>query len=183
MKRIVIAAALSLLACEKRADTSARDSVTPVASVPAQVAPAAAPSSPVTDSATVNGTNISLRSAENGCVAAFADAVSGNAVREPLALSPKAPCYFVRRNNSAPQVMQYADVSVNALLIVVGTAAGEDVRKNYSVSPGAFCGTTTQALVFRTDSITLSKTVRQKTFVCKDAGVDEKEFWAFAHDK
>jgi hypothetical protein len=40
-----------------------------------------------------------------------------------------------------------------------------------------------QGVIIKKKTIHLSKTVLQGGVYCKDKGVDEKDFWLFAHEK
>ena len=100
------------------------------------------------------------------------------------ALVPKAPCYFVRAPGKAPPwSFEYSAVKTAATLIVVGSPASESTRKTWNLSPGAVCGEQAQGVLVRGGAVIVTKNVREGGVYCRDSGMDEKEFYTFAHEE
>jgi hypothetical protein len=132
----------------------------------------------VTDSTNIQSYKLTIESKNNNCVLIYQDF----SVKRQLVMFPKPPCYFLRRESIKPQSFSYDDIGVKAVLIVVGTLINEEIRKQWNLSNNIVCGEETQAIIFKDDSITLSKTVLKGGVACRNKGVDEKNFWFFAHE-
>jgi hypothetical protein len=97
-----------------------------------------------------------------------------------LPLKPKAPCFFLRRTGEV-QVFSYEDAAADAVLIVAGTPATDADRKAWNLKPGDLCGTESQGVIRKKTAVSITGAVHSGGVYCKDQGVDEKEFWSFAH--
>lgn len=131
----------------------------------------------ITDSAQVGGANLQLLEIGPQCLVRFAAAP-----QDQLALVPKPPCYFVRRGSSLPQTFSYPEVAVQSVLIVVGSPASETTRKRWGLTSQMVCGEETQGVLVKRERIVVTRRVTRGGVACRDAGVDEKEFWTFAHE-
>lgn len=92
-----------------------------------------------------------------------------------------APCFFLRRNGKI-QSVSYRDVKVDFVLIVAGIAVSDAHRKSWNLGDGEVCGEKSQAVLGSGSDVRLSKSIHQGGVYCKQLGVDQKEFWSFAHD-
>ena len=95
-----------------------------------------------------------------------------------LQVSP--PCYFIRENGKI-QSFSYSDVEVEEVLIIVGNIAEEEEKAAYGVEAYQICGTQIQGLLVKKDKIVLTEETISGAMSCKDMGLDEKDFWDFAH--
>lgn len=135
----------------------------------------------VTDSATAAGHTLEIRSVDGACVLRVSPGAGGTA-RE-YQLLPKAPCHFLRApGNRSPQVRAYRDVATDAVLVVSGTPVSDATRARWKLASDLVCGEESQGVLIRAGQIVVT-TVRRGGVTCRDAGVDEKEYWAFAHDE
>jgi len=132
----------------------------------------------VTDSTNIQSYKLTIESKNNNCVLIYQDF----SVEKQLVMFPKPPCYFLRRESIEPQSFSYDDIGVKAVLIVVGTPINEEIRKQWNLSNNIVCGEETQAIIFKDNSITLSKSVLKGGVACRNKGMDEKDFWFFAHE-
>ena len=74
------------------------------------------------------------------------------------------------------QQVTYPDIGNGTVLILVGTP-GEGPE--FELTPPAYCGTQSQAVILRDVGVLLSKRIGNGR-KC-NTGEDEKEFWLFAH--
>ncbi len=130
----------------------------------------------VTDSAAVSSRSFELLSRNGECV------LRTGSVNHPLA--PKAPCYFVRSpGKETAWSIEYSDVKTTATLIVIGTPVSESARKTWNLLPNVVCGGEAQGVLVRDGAVFVTKSVRKGGIYCRDMGIDEKEFYSFAHEK
>ena len=129
----------------------------------------------VTDEATLMSHKLRITS-DNGVCFLYINETS----KQPLV--PKPPCYFTRRNDKHPQYHSYSDVKVDAVLIVVGTSIGNEKRKMWDLSNDLVCGEEIHGILIKKSVVYLSKNVQRSGVVCKDKGLDEKDFWYFANE-
>ena len=127
----------------------------------------------IADTTIVEGTQLDLLSEDNTCVLR-----SGNTV---VALQPKAPCFFLRRSGKV-QTHAYKDAAVDWIVIVAGTSINDTKRKLWNLGDREICGEQSQAVFQKAGRLQIVRTIHSGGIYCKDKGVDEKEFWAFAHD-
>jgi hypothetical protein len=99
-----------------------------------------------------------------------------------FSVEPTPPCFFLRRGGEV-QNFPYPDAKVEWTLIVAGNALSEANRKTWNLAAGEVCGEKSQAVMLKSGQVGVSKAVHSGGVYCKDKGVDEKEFWSFAHDK
>lgn len=128
----------------------------------------------IADTTTVEGAQLELLSEDDACVLR-----SGN--NTMLTLKPKAPCFFLRRSGKV-QTHSYKDVAVDWIVIVAGTSIGDTKRKLWNLGDREICGEQSQAVFQKAGRLQIVRTIHSGGIYCKDKGVDEKEFWAFAHD-
>ncbi len=95
-----------------------------------------------------------------------------------LKLTP--PCYFLRGNGKI-QSFAYTDVKADKVLIIIGNIAGNDDKKQYGVDNNLICGKKIQGLVLKGNKAVLTEKTIDGALSCKDNGLDEKDFWFFAH--
>lgn len=129
--------------------------------------------SAVLDQAEVHGVSLQILAKENGCV------LRAGPKDFPLQLT--APCFFLRREGKV-QSFPYRDVNLNFVVIVAGTAVSDAHRKTWNLQEGEVCGEQSQAVLGSGSRVRLSKAIHQGGVYCKQRGVDQKEFWSFAHD-
>ena len=97
----------------------------------------------------------------------------------PLQLT--APCFVLRREGKV-QSFPYRDVNLDFVVIVAGTAVSDAHRKTWNLREGELCGAQSQAVLGGRSGVRLSKAIHQGGVYFKQQGVDQKEFWSFAHD-
>ena len=97
-----------------------------------------------------------------------------------LKLTP--PCYFLREKNQI-QTFSYADVKADNVLIIIGNIASNDDKKHYGVNDDRICGKKIQGLVLKGNKAILTELTIDGALSCKDNGLDEKDFWSFAHEQ
>lgn len=131
------------------------------------------------DSVTVLGQPLRLM-AENGqCVL---HSQTGGEKRR-IALKPAPPCFFLRHDHTRPQHFAYPAKKVDAVLIVGGTAPSAEQRRVWRLAVDQLCGTELQGISLSGNKIHASRLVMSSGHACKDIGLDEKDFWTFAHEK
>ena len=155
---------LALAACDRSPETSGRQPGEPVKSAAAAAA--------ILDETTVDGTPLQIVGRENACL------LRSGATEFPL--RPKSPCFFLRRDGKV-QTFRYGDAGVDWVVILAGTAVSDADRRTWNLGEAEVCGTESQA-VLQKNGLRLAKSVHSGGVYCRDKGVDEKEFWAFAHD-
>jgi hypothetical protein len=139
-------------------------------------------SSVVLDRAMAAGLTLEIHAVNGACVLRSTSA-AGAAPTE-VTLAPKAPCHFLRvPGGTSPQVRAYQDVGTEGVLIVSGTPASEAARARWKLEPGLVCGEESQGILIRKGAMFATRSVRRGGISCRDQGVDEKEYWAFAHDE
>jgi len=131
-----------------------------------------------TDKAIILGNKLKLKT-ENGTCFLYYKCPSG---KSKSALTPKPPCYFLRRNSDNPQCYSYDDVNIDAVLIVVGTPISEKTRKEWGLPNDLVCGEEAQGVFLSEEGLRISKKVLRGGVLCRDKGADEKDFWFFAHE-
>jgi hypothetical protein len=124
------------------------------------------------------GYTLELRREADRCVVRFSGAQTGQ-----LTVAPGAPCEFVRAETGALKIFKYADVGIDAVVIVTCDPLTDAERPAWSVPPGLFCGKTAQGLLMSSKGVALSKEVMRGGIVCSTRGVDEKRFYQFAHPR
>jgi hypothetical protein len=81
------------------------------------------------------------------------------------------------------QVRAYPDVVTEAVLVVSGTPVSERTRARWKLDASLVCGEEAQGVLVRRGAVLVTRAVRQGGVTCRDKGVDEKEYRAFAHDE
>jgi hypothetical protein len=127
----------------------------------------------VVDEFTQDGTRLQILSDHNACVIKTGST--------SLALRPKAPCFFLRRDGKI-QSYDYKDAAVDWIVIVAGTTVTDAHRKTWNLGAQDVCGEQTSAVVRRAGRVRVLTGVHSNGAYCKDRGVDETEFRSLAHD-
>ena len=136
----------------------------------------------VTDTAKTEGQQLDIISKDGQCVLRVSGP-STSAIQE-IQLAPKSPCHFLRISGSAsPRKFQYADINTEAVYVVSGTPASERSRAIWKLDPGLVCGEESQGIIVRRGKVLVSQEVNKGGISCRDIGVDEKVYWAFAHEE
>lgn len=133
----------------------------------------------VSDHAELYGFQFTIVAEANTCQLKY----EGAAQKGVMGVGPLPPCYFLRRESSAPQSFTYQDVEVNAALIIMGSPISEETRKRWNLPSNLVCGEEIQGVLIKNQKIAVSRKVLRKGVWCKDKGTDEKDFWFFAHEK
>ena len=98
-----------------------------------------------------------------------------------MPLQPTAPCFFLRRGGKV-QNFAYSDVKADFVVIIAGTELSDAKRKTWNLKQGEVCGEAAQAVLQTAGQVRTSKSVHSGGVYCRDQGVDEKDFFSFAHD-
>jgi len=130
-------------------------------------------SSVVDDETVIRGTKLKLVTKGAACVLQAGGA--------EYLLVPGVPCYFLRRGGHV-QDFAYRDAKVDWILIIAGTAINDASRKTWNLSAQEVCGEQSQAVMQKGGKLRISRAIHSGGVYCRDKGVDEKEFWSFAHD-
>lgn len=90
------------------------------------------------------------------------------------------PCYFLRRNG---ELLSYAykDIKAQGVFIVVGKIANTETKKIFGASEEDVCGEDAQGVVFKKGEIIIPEEIFEGGLICKDFGIDEKNFWDLSH--
>jgi len=112
-----------------------------------------------------NGYQLVLREEQGGCLLNYTDS-SGRSSRLDLAL--KGPCNFVRDHRGHPLSHRYPDAGDTIVLVAVG-----------EIQQG--CGPAARGLLINNAGFSLSPRDARGYQKCPASGMDEKEFWLFAH--
>lgn len=126
----------------------------------------------------VVGYKLSLFVRDGLCFARF----EGQQHSGELTLVPKPPCFFVRKHSKSNEIEShfYKDADHVHVVVVAGTVLPRDVDAPITpLSMRNDCGSQGQALLLRKEGVLVSKRVAGGT--CPDMGLDEKNFWMFAH--
>jgi hypothetical protein len=153
MNRAMLVAFLAALltAC------GAGNSPAPVAAPPETPAPAATTETAPTLSGelrlTVRGAECEARLGEQGA---------------PVKLDIAGPCAIMRDHEGKAQTYRYDDAGGVQVYVIVGELKGE-------------CGTAAQGLLVRGREMKSSALVQRGSYKCPKVGLDEKDYWMFAH--
>ena len=130
-----------------------------------------------TDSCTIDGVQLKLIDQGGKSVLKI-----NNKKKETVeTLKIKPPCYFLR---SEKEVQSYSYKEVNTKVIIITGAIMDKRTQEYMGAPAHMvCGTKAQGILFRNDSIIVTDTLLHGGIICKDEGLDEKDFWTLAHRK
>lgn len=131
------------------------------------------PAAALLDQASVRGIELKIVAKDKACVLRIGT--------EEYPLRPTAPCFFLRRRGKV-QNFSYADANLDFVVIIAGTPLSDVNRTKWNLKKEELCGEQSQALLGSSSKVRLSTTVHTGGVYCRNPGVDEKEFWAFAHD-
>lgn len=127
-----------------------------------------------TEKINLRGYTLRLEECEGKCVVKYA----GEKHCGELVLDIRPPCQFVRDYKSDPLSYTYEDAGNATVLVVVG-AIGDSECTDPLMKKG--CGTQTQGVILRCQGVSASKRIVKGSVWCPSKGIDEKEFWMFAH--
>lgn len=132
-----------------------------------------------TEEFTVSGHRLELE--RDQCVLSV---LGADSTQSTLKLEMKPPCFFSRSEGEI-QTYAFEDVGVDSVLIVVGTPVpNDDIDKwNLSDKEAQRCGAQHQGVVISESTVALSQRVSTGGVACRDYGIDQKEFWMYAHDQ
>lgn len=104
-------------------------------------------------------------------------AINNGEVKETMKIAP--PCYFYRFPNGEPRYYSYKDVGVKEVLFIIGSPELDVIaeKKGQNIHKRKVHG----ILIYEDGSIAVSEEVMKKLCVDTHGGLDEKDFWAFAH--
>jgi hypothetical protein len=145
----------------------------PPAPAPEAVQPAGEPAK-TTDGAELAGFRVRVIERETACWLVYEGGGTDGVLRSALA----PPCRLVRRPSGEPEWFRYDDIEPpRAVAVLVGTP---DARDDAS-RPGApvYCGSAGQGVLLSEGGVALSLRVARGR-LCAN-GLDEKEYWLFAH--
>lgn len=131
-------------------------------------------SATVLDEAAVEGTKLRILGLDDVCTLE----IDGTRSR----LRPKAPCFFLRRGGTL-QTFAYKKAGVEWAVVVAGTPVRQDYRKAWNLREGDICGEEMQGVLRKDERTAVTESVHSGGVYCRDHGVDEKEFWSFAHGR
>jgi len=135
------------------------------------------------ESGQVVGYSLSLFVRDGLCIARF----EGLQHRGELTLAPTPPCFFVRKHSNSNAIKSHFykdkfDKGEDHIHVVVVTGTVLPRNPDDPITPLSKrndCGSQTQALLLRKEGVLVSKRVAGGA--CAGLGLDEKEFWMFAH--
>lgn len=105
---------------------------------------------------------------------------SGSGLQGRLLLEVAAPCAFVLGDRKTPLAFTYADVKTT-VLVVIGIGGGSTPVVDQDSQLTTLCGMQAQGVLLRPGALEASQRATQGTRICPSLGLDEKEFWLFAH--
>ncbi|MBN8729388.1 MAG: hypothetical protein J0L64_02530 [Acidobacteria bacterium] len=88
--------------------------------------------------------------------------------RAPVQLGLTGPCAIMRDHKGSAQTYRYDDAGGVQVYVIVGEMKGE-------------CGTSAQALLVRGTEMKASTLIQRGSHKCPKVGLDEKDYWMFAH--
>jgi hypothetical protein len=130
-----------------------------------------------TDQVSIEGHAISLVNTNGACVLEY----NANGISRSIEMVPKPPCHFLRGENGRPQSYAYKDVGVNATLIVAGTPISDATCTDWSLNEQDVCGEEAQGVLVTERGVKVTDKTLAGGVMCRDYGVDEKDYWYFAH--
>lgn len=133
--------------------------------------------SAITDSCVVDGVSMVLLKSGNESILTIKK--DGIETRRQLKIAP--PCYFIRSDKRI-QAFSYKEKKTKVVMIT-GHLMEDEEKAYLGASQEMVCGQKAQGVLFRNDSVLLSKKVLTDGMFCKDYGLDEKDFWTLAHEK
>jgi hypothetical protein len=96
-------------------------------------------------------------------------------------LAPAPPCRFLRAEGRVQQ-HAYPDRGVDAVVLVIGSAADPAQKTHFGAAATAECGTVAHGLIVRGNKVTAARQVHRGGMFCVEQGRDEKDFYAVAHE-
>jgi hypothetical protein len=97
-------------------------------------------------------------------------------------IAPKPPCHFMRKSDNKIQHYSYSDVNVEDVFIIVGTPISTQTREEWGLTEKLVCGKEAQGILLKKGIFHITKNFVKGGVLCKDIGLDEKNFWHFAHE-
>lgn len=105
-----------------------------------------------------------------------------NNKKSDVRLSLKPPCYFLREEGEL-QTFAYDDIGVESVAIVIGNIVDKVRKSEYGVESDKICGEKIQGFVIKHNNVFITEKTISGALSCKDNGLDEKDFWDFAHEE
>ena len=102
--------------------------------------------------------------------------------RPDATLAPTPPCRFLRAGGEV-QRYAYPARGIDAVVMVVGTAAAPTQKAHFGIAAAISCGTVAHGLIVRGDTVTPARRPQRGGMYCVDQGRDEKDFYAVAHER
>lgn len=132
----------------------------------------------VTDSTVIDGVKLKLIDS-SGVGKLITDS---NKYRISGKIKIKTPCYFLRDRNNKVTSFSYSDIGVKHTLAIVGDILNNEEKSHYSsFSKDEIWGLKVQGILFKNDIFLTDRIVFGGPF-CVNIGLDEKDYWSFAHD-
>jgi len=86
----------------------------------------------------------------------------------PVKLGLTGPCAIMRDHKGSAQTYRYDDAGGVQVYVIVGEMKGE-------------CGAAAQGLLVRGTEMKASALIQRGSYKCPKVGLDEKDYWMFAH--
>ncbi|MBK7929897.1 MAG: hypothetical protein IPJ98_21210 [Bryobacterales bacterium] len=86
----------------------------------------------------------------------------------PVKLGLTGPCAIMRDHKGNAQTYRYGDAGGVQVYVIVGAMKGE-------------CGAAAQGLLVRGTEMKASALIQRGSYKCPKVGLDEKDYWMFAH--
>lgn len=96
-------------------------------------------------------------------------------------LAPAPPCRFMRAEGRV-QWHAYPDRGIDAVVLVIGTAADPGQKADFGIAATAECGTIAHGLIVRGNRVAAARQAHRGGMFCVEQGRDEKDFYAVAHE-
>jgi hypothetical protein len=132
------------------------------------------PAEAVIDRAMLGGREVLLVTRDKACILRQ----SG---KPDATLAPAAPCRFLRHKG---QVLRhsYPARKVDEVVMVGGSPASIERKRYFNASADSECGDVAQGLLVRGTTVEPSRYALRGGLVCNNVGLDEKDFYAVAHE-
>lgn len=99
-----------------------------------------------------------------------------------IKLAPEPPCYFLTDSSHTPQQYAYKDVNVDAVIVITGSLLDNEFKKQWGITENTMCWQDAQGILFKNGQVMVTKNVLTHKVICNDVGLNENNFWYFAHN-